>query len=246
MIEPETAKTVAVPSATAVTSPAAETVATLVAFETHATAAPGMAVPPASFTVAVSVAVAPIDAKESDVGDNSMLARTCEIVTEADALAEPEVAMIVVDPLATAVTRPADETVATDAADVDHVTVAPDMVVPVTSFAVALSVTVSPNDAKVFVLGETSTVDTTCPTVTADIPVAAPEVAVIVAEPLPTEVTRPADETVATDAADVVHVTVAPEIAVPAASFTVALTVTVSPSDAKVFVLGESSTVDAT
>ena len=73
-----------------------------------------------------------------------------------------------------------------------------------------------------------------------------PDVAVIVAVPSATEVTNPAVETVATDAEDVVHVTVAPETAVPPASFTVALTVTVSPIDAKVFVLGESSTVDAT
>ena len=66
------------------------------------------------------------------------------------------------------------------------------------------------------------------------------------AVPFATEVTNPAVETVATDAADVVHVTVAPDIAVPAASFTVVLSVTVSPNDAKVFVVGDTSTVDAT
>jgi hypothetical protein len=76
--------------------------------------------------------------------------------------------------------------------------------------------------------------------------VADPEVAVTVAVPFATEVTNPAVETVATDAADVVHVTVAPDITVPAASFTVALSVTVSPNDAKVFVVGDTSTVDAT
>jgi len=41
--------------------------------ETHVTAAPGMAVPPASFTVAVIVAVSAIDAKASELGDNSMV-----------------------------------------------------------------------------------------------------------------------------------------------------------------------------
>ena len=75
---------------------------------------------------------------------------------------------------------------------------------------------------------------------------AEPEVAVTVAVPSATAVTSPADETVATDAADVVHVTVAPDITVPPASFTVALSVTVSPTNSKVLVLGESSTVDAT
>jgi hypothetical protein len=41
------------------------------------------------------------------------------------------------------------------------------------------------------------------------------------------------------------HVTVAPEIAVPPASFTVAASVTVSPNNSKVFALGDSSTDDA-
>ena len=69
--------------------------------------------------------------------------------------------MIVVVPLATEVTRPEVETVATAASDVAHVTVAPDMVVPPESFTVALNVTVLPNDAKVLVLGDTSSVDAT-------------------------------------------------------------------------------------
>ena len=42
------------------------------------------------------------------------------------------------------------------------------------------------------------------------VPLAAPEVAVTVAVPPATAVTRPADETVATDELDVVHVTLAP------------------------------------
>ena len=73
-----------------------------------------------------------------------------------------------------------------------------------------------------------------------------PDVAVIVAVPLPFEVTRPADETVATDELDVLHVTEAPEIVVPTASFTVAAKVTVSPIDAKDFVLGATVTLEAT
>ena len=82
-------------------------------------------------------------------------------MTEADALAEPEVAVIVADPSATAVTSPADETVAIVTSEDDHVTVAPDIAVPPPSFTVALSVAVSPTDAKVLVLGESSTVDAT-------------------------------------------------------------------------------------
>ena len=156
----ESAMIVAVPSATAVTSPADETVATLGVVEAHVTVAPDITVPPASFTVAASVVVSPIDAKESEVGDNSMDPEDGEIVTEADPLAEPEVAVIVADPSAIEVTRPEDdETVATVVSDEAHVTVAAEITVPPASFTVALSVTVSPTDVRVFVLGETSTDD---------------------------------------------------------------------------------------
>ena len=83
-------------------------------------------------------------------------------------------------------------------------------------------------------------------TVISAVPLVESEVAVIVAVPLPTEVTRPADETVATVVSEDAHVTVAPDISVPAASFTVTLNVTVSSMLVKVFVLGDTVTVDAT
>ena len=60
---------------------------------------------------------------------------------------------------------------------------------------------------------------------------AEPDVAVIVAVPLPFEVTRPADETVAFVASDVVHVTVGLTIVLSFASFTVGTSVAVSPPD---------------
>ena len=65
------------------------------------------------------------------------------------------------------------------------------------------------------------------------------------AVPFALAVTSPADETVAVASLDVVHVTVAPDMVAPPASFTVAARVTVSPTDAKVFVLGASVTLDA-
>ena len=52
-------------------------------------------------------------------------------------------------------------------------------------------------------------------TVTAAVPLAEPDVAVIVAVPSATEVTEPDDETVATDEADVAHDTLAPLIVAP-------------------------------
>jgi hypothetical protein len=60
-------------------------------------------------------------------------------------------------------------------------------------------------------------------TVVVAVPLAEPDVAVIVAVPFATEVTRPTDDTVATAASDVVHVTVAPLIVSPLASVTVAV-----------------------
>ena len=69
-------------------------------------------------------------------------------VTEADPLAEPDVAMIEIDPVETGVTNPADDTVATAVFVDDHVTVGLAMVLPFASFTVAVSVAVSANEAK--------------------------------------------------------------------------------------------------
>jgi hypothetical protein len=75
---------------------------------------------------------------------------------------------------------------------------------------------------------------------------AEPDVAVIVAVPSATEVTSPADETVAIDELDVVQVTVAPEITVPPASFTVATSVAVSANEENDRLVGDSVMLDAT
>ena len=64
----------------------------------------------------------------------------------------------------------------------------------------------------------------------------------MVAVPLPTAVTRPAEETVTIDASDAAQVTVAPEITVPPASVTVAARVVVSPIDVKLRLVGDSVT----
>jgi hypothetical protein len=83
-------------------------------------------------------------------------------------------------------------------------------------------------------------------TVTAAVAFTEPDVAVIVATPEATEVTRPADDTVATDELDVAHVTVAPEIVVPPASLTVGVSVAVAPTDESDRLVGDSVTLDAT
>ena len=62
---------VAVPSMTAVTSPAAETVATEASDVAHVTVGFEMMFPAASLTVATRVAVSPIDVKLTLVGESA-------------------------------------------------------------------------------------------------------------------------------------------------------------------------------
>jgi len=77
-------------------------------------------------------------------------------------------------------------------------------------------------------------------TVTAAVPFAEPDVAVIVAVPSATEVTRPVEDTVATDALDELQVTLAPLIVAPVWSLTVADSCCVAPKDAKLRVVADS------
>jgi hypothetical protein len=196
-------------------------------------------------------------------------------VTDAFALASPDVAVTVADPFATAVTSPEDETVATPVSDEFHVTVGSATTSPAASLTITVRVRVSPNDVNPTISGEISTVAPEVLTVTAAVPFAEPEVAVIVpvpfatavttleadcatvidavpladpyvavivAEPFAIAVTRPAEETVATAVSDDDQVTVSPGTVTPFTA-TVAVSVAVSPRDAKFTELDESSTV---
>ena len=108
----------------------------------------GISEPPPSKTVAVTVAVSPGAANTSESGESVIDTATCWIEAFALADADPEVAVIVVAPLATAVTRPLEDTVATDVDDELQVTLAPLIVAPFWSFTVAESWEVSPSEAK--------------------------------------------------------------------------------------------------
>jgi hypothetical protein len=240
--EPDVAVIVAIPSATAVTSPADDTVATDELDVAHVTVAPEIVVPPASFTVATSVVVSADDANERLVGDSVTVDATWATVISAVPLIAPEVAVTVAAPSATAVTSPADDTVATKELEVVHVSVAPGMLFPPESFTVATSDAVSPTHESERLVGDSVTVAVAWRTVTDAVVLAEPEVAVIVAEPFATEATSPADDTVATAVSDVAHVTVAPDMVFPTASFTVAVIVAVSPTDAKLRLVGDSVT----
>ena len=70
LADPDVAVIVAVPSATDVTKPVDEIVATVSSRDAHVTVAPGILLPAASFTVAARVAVSPNEAKDRLVGDN--------------------------------------------------------------------------------------------------------------------------------------------------------------------------------
>ena len=63
--------------------------------------------------------------------------------------------------------------------------------------------------------------------------------------PFALAVTSPADDTVAIVVSDDAHVTVAPDMVAPPASFTVAASDAVSLTDAKLRLVGESVTLDA-
>ena len=68
----------------------------------------------------------------------------------------------------------------------------------------------------------------------------------MVADPFPTAVTKPPAETVAMSVSDELHVTVAPEIVDPPASFTVGVSVAVSAIEVKLRLSGDRVTDDAT
>lgn len=139
------------------------------------------------------------------------------------------VAVIVALPPATPVTMPDVVTVATPELDVPHVMVRPVSTLPAESLSVALSCAFAPT-ASVSFFGVTVTEDTgTSVTVIADVPLFPSLVAVMVAEPGATAVTRPDAETVAAAVALDDHVTVCPVSMLPPASRTVAVSCDVLP-----------------
>lgn len=133
----------ALPVATALTTPLV-TVATDPFELLHVTLAPLIAVPPASFTRAVSVSVAPTDEKDSVARLISNVAATWFTVTDTAALAAPLDAHTVVSPCEAAEIVPADDTVATATFELVHTTEAPLTARPDWSFAIAVTEDVCP------------------------------------------------------------------------------------------------------
>jgi len=220
---------VAEPISSPDTSPVVLTVATVLLELAQVIVRPVNVFPALSLVTAVSCTVPPT-CTLADAGLTATVA-TGTIRTEIadEPLCPSLVAVIVAEPAVTPFTEPLVVTVATDALEVAHVIVRPVSVLPLASLGVAVSCTVWPT-ARFADAGVTVTVATgTKVTVIADVPLLPSLVAVMVAVPAATPVTRPPLVTVATDGALLPHVTTRPASTFPAESLVVALSWTVWP-----------------
>jgi hypothetical protein len=151
-------------------------------------------------------------------------------VTVAVPLLPSLVAVIVAVPAPAPLTRPLPLTVATARLLLDQVTVRPVSTLPAESFGVAVSCVVPPT-YRLAVAGLTATAATgTSATVTVAVPLFPSLVAVIVAAPAATAVTRPVAETEAIPGALLVQVTGRPVSVFPAESLAVAVSCTLAPT----------------
>ena len=154
----------------------------------------------------------------------------------------PATAVIVAFPSPTPRTRPDVSTLATDSSLEDHANSAPATNCRLASNACAVIRRVSPTTT-VSAEGDTVTERATCITIANALPEIAPEVAVIVAVPLPSAVTNPAESTGATCGSLLAHVTTSSGIGRPIWSRTSAVSRTVSPSASNTTVSGVTATV---
>ena len=180
------------------------------------------------FTVAIRVAVSPSVSSSEDLSrvTDSTATTFFLTVTVQVAVLSPALAVIVAVPSATAVTLPFASTVATDVLLELQVTV---LFVALSGFTVAASVTDSPSVSSSEDLSSVtdSTAMTFFLTVTEQVAVLSPALAVMVAVPSATAVTLPFASTVATAVLSELQVTV---LFVALSGFTVAASVADSPS----------------
>src|SRR3989449_7185536 len=135
---------VAAPAVTPVTSPVEDTVATAGALDAQVTDRPESTLPAASRSVAASCTVAPTITTAVAGLIPTDATGTFATPIAADALFPSLVAVIVVVPAATPVTRPAAETVAMAGLELAHVTARPTSTFPAASLGVAVSCTAPP------------------------------------------------------------------------------------------------------
>src|SRR2546423_5002542 len=195
------------PTLTAVASPLELTVATVLADELQVgPGAPATAFPRASRAVAANCCVVQ-RAIDAVGGNTETLATTCWTVT-----ASPGAGLVTwldvarattcAEPFPTALTMPAELTVATAGASLVQPKVAPAIVNPLASLAVPTSWTVSPRLASAAevppVQVDTATPTATCATAMGIDPLTPFQDALTAALPFPTALTSPAVETLAT------------------------------------------------
>jgi hypothetical protein len=195
---------IAVPPASAVTSPVVEfTIATVGVAEDHVTV---LFVASDGATVAIRVSVPPLFRGSAVLFSVTPVTGTVTVTLQiASKLPSLVLTVIVALPPPTAVTRPLEFTVATPAALDDHVTV---LVVALAGASVAVRVSVPPLFRAIVFVFSVTPVTRTGFTVTVQVAVCPPSavLTVMVAVPTPTELTRPLF-TVATPGALVDHVT---------------------------------------
>src|SRR5438552_14368850 len=191
------AAAVVFPAATAVTRPLISTVAIKGLRVAQVTARPDKTFPAESRSVAVNGPVWPTMRSRLSGVTLTVATGTSVTVTDAVPLLPSLVAVIVAVPTPVAVTRPVPSTVATPGASLPHVMARPDSGFPAESRSVAVSCPVRPSLRSRWP-GATPTVTTgTSVTVTDAVPLLPSLVAVIVAVPTPTALTRPVPSTVA-------------------------------------------------
>src|SRR2546422_897711 len=221
---------VAEPAVTPLTSPLPPPVAAAVLLDPQVTGRPVRVLPFASFGVAVTSTVGP-SLTLADAGATATEATaTCTTVMADVPLCPSEVAVIVAEPASFAVTSPLELTVAAVVLLEVQVTTRPDSGCPSAPFGVAVSCTVLPSSTLADA-GVTATVATgTGVTVILAVPLCPSDVAVIVAAPATTAVTRPLAFTVATAVLLLDQLMVRPESGLPFASLGVAVSGTVCPT----------------
>jgi hypothetical protein len=214
---------------------------TVGALDVHATGLPVNRLPLASLSVTLSWTV-PLDGTVVGAGLTMTEATGTRVTVTVELPAFPSlVAVIVAVPAATPLTSPLLLTVAMPVLPLAHVTVRPVSAVPAESFGVAVSCTVCPT-VRLAVAGATATAATgTAVTVIAAVLLLPSLVAVMVAEPAATPVTRPLGFTRTSVVSRLAQVTFRPAKVAPAESFGVAVSCRVCPTR-MLAVAGETAT----
>jgi hypothetical protein len=210
LIDPEVALIVVDPVATVLAKPALLMVATAVAEDVHVAVLVRFCwLPSVNVPVAVNCCVNPL-ATDGFAGVTAIVCKTAGVTVSAvEPLIDPDVALIVVDPVATVLAKPALLMVATAVAEDVHVAVLVRFCwLPSVNVPVAVNCCVNPLATDGFA-GVTAIVCKTAGvTVSVVEPLIDPEVALIVVDPVATVLAKPALLMVATVVAEDVHVAV--------------------------------------